>query len=132
MSSRSIRTGVVHEESNDKGPFKLVKVMADGKVMDLQVLDITGSEGSPLKDSQVLILTADGDDGRAYGIIAGPPTKDRTDKQKPGEVMYKNHKRGQSMALTDDGSVKIDAKKNHEITAANDVVIKSQGKVFIN
>lgn len=137
---RSIRIGVVMEESNDKGPFKIVKVMADGKPMDLTVLDITGSEGSPLKDSPVLILTADGDDGRAYGIIAGPPTKDRTDAQKPGEVTYKNHKRGQSVMLSDDGSIKADAKKNHEIAAATDIkshsggdtMIKSDGKVYIN
>jgi phage gp45-like len=123
--SRIIRFGVIHEESADKGPYKLTKVMADGKVMDLEVIDVAGAEGSPLKDSRVLIFTPDGDDGKAFGIAYGPPVKDRTDGQKPGEATYKNHKRGQRIKLDDDGNVVIDGAKNVKITTAENVEIKA-------
>lgn len=110
MSARSIRFGYVHEESEDKGPHKMLKVVADGKPMDVKVADFSGLTGSPLKGSEVLILTADDDDGKAVGIIYGPPTKDRVDGLKPGEVDVRNHKHGQSLKFDDDGHMTISNK----------------------
>lgn len=100
-----IRTGFVSEESKDSGPHKMCKVVCDGKPMDAKVLDIAGLSGSPLKDSEVLVLIADDDDGRAFIIPLGPPTKDRIDGQKPGELDLRNHKRGNHIKLDDGGNV---------------------------
>lgn len=119
-----IRTGVVVEESKDAGPHKMIKVTADGKQMDVKVLDFAGLSGSPLKDSEVLLLIPDDDDGRAYAIPLGPPTKDRVDGQKPGEVDVRNHKSGSSTKYKDGGNV--------ETHATADAIIKSDGKVYIN
>lgn len=105
-----IKFGVLHEESKDKGPFKLGVVMSDGKKMDAEILDMTGCEGSPIKDSRCLIFTPDGDDGKAVALIFGPPVKDRTDEQKPGEVTYKNHKKGQFIKMDDDGNIMVNGK----------------------
>jgi hypothetical protein len=116
MANRSIRFGVIHEVSNDKGPYKLAKIMADGKKMDVELMDITGVEGSPLKDSRVIIFTPDGDDGKAVAIVYGPPVKDRTDLQKPGEVTYKNHKTNNKIVHKDNG----------------DTIVKTQGVFHIN
>jgi hypothetical protein len=140
MSSRSIRFGTVHEESNDKGPFKIGKVMADGKVMDVEFMDLTGSEGSPLKNSRVVVFTPDGDDGKAVAMVFGPPVKDRTDGQKPGEVTFKNHKTGSKTQMAHDGSINTESSKDVTTKAKGsvtthadgDVVIKSDGKVYIN
>lgn len=132
MSNRNIRFGTVHEESNDKGPFKLGKVMADGKVMDVEFMDMTGSEGSPMKDSRVVIFTPDGDDGKAVAMVFGPPVKDRTDGQKPGEVTYKNHKTGSKVQMADDGSINTTSAKDVSSHSAGDTIIKSDGKVYIN
>lgn len=121
---RMIRTGVVVEESKDAGPHKMIKVTADGKQMDVKVLDFAGLSGSPLKDSEVLLLIPDDDDGRAYAIPLGPPTKDRVDGQKPGEVDVRNHKSGSSTKYKDGGNV--------ETHATADAIIKSDGKVYIN
>lgn len=107
MNSRAIRFGYVSEESKDAGPFKLVKVVADGKEMDVLVHDVGGVSASPLKGSHVTILTADDDDGKAVGLIGGVPTKDRVDGLKPGEVDLRNHKRGQSIKFDDDGHLTI-------------------------
>lgn len=104
---RTIRIGYVHEESQDKGPHKMLKVVADGKPMDAKVVDLNGFTGSPLKDSEVLILTADDDDGKAYAIPLGPPTANRVDGLKPGEADIRNHKRGQTIKLDDDGHMTI-------------------------
>lgn len=132
MSNRNIRFGTVHEESKDKGPFKLGKAMADGKPMDVEFIDLTGIEGSPLKDSRCVIFTADGDDGKAIALVFGPPVKDRTDQQKPGEVTLKNHKTGSATQYADDGSINTTAKKDVNVKSAGDTIIKSDGKVFIN
>lgn len=124
-SHRSIRFGVVHEPSNDKGPYKLARVMADGKAMDVELMDITGVEGSPLKESRVIIFTPDGDDGKAVGIVYGPPIKERTDGQKPGEVTYKNHKTGTVTRLKDNGDMEIEVKGDQRITITGTGTIKA-------
>jgi phage gp45-like len=123
MSHRSIRFGVIDEESNDKGPYKLARVKADGKKMDIELIDTTGVEGSPLKGSRVLILTPDGDDGKAVGIVYGPPVSQRTDKQKPGEVTYKNHATGTAVTFKANGDMVVDC--------VNDQVVTIKGKCTV-
>lgn len=120
MSSRSIRFGVIYEESADKGPYKLAKVMSDGKVMDLEIMDIAGVEGSPLKDSRVIIFTPDGDDAKAIGIAFGPAVKDRTDGQSPGDVTYKNHKSGNVINHDKDGNTNITTPSGTLVNIAKD------------
>jgi hypothetical protein len=129
---RMIREGFVVGESNDKGPFKLIRVVADGKEMDAEVIDIAGFEGSPLKHSRVLLLMADDDDGKAFAIPYGPKVADRTDQQKPGEFTLKNHKRQQKMVFKDDGSIETEAKKDHKTKVTNNMTVTTGGVVYIN
>lgn len=129
--ARYMRFGVIHDTSNDKGPYKLVKAMADGKKMDVEVMDITGVEGSPLKDSRLLILTPDGDDGKAVGLVYGPAVKDRTDQQKPGEVTYKNHKTGTVTTFRDNGDIEIDCKNDQIIKVKGNSTLTADGNVKI-
>jgi hypothetical protein len=102
MSNRIIRFGTVTEPSNDKGPHKLVRGVADGKPLDFKAWETDGVESNPVKGSDVLILTPDGDDGKAVGLIM-PPAKDRTDGQAEGEKTYKNHKTGNEIRHDKDG-----------------------------
>ena len=106
MSNRNIRFGVVKEESADKGPHKLVRAISDGKSMDVKVWETTGISASPTKDSDMLILTPDGDDGKAVGFIMPPPAK-RTDGQKPGDVSYPNHVTGNTIVHDKDGNTVV-------------------------
>lgn len=106
MSSRNIRFGVLTEESNDAGPHKLVRAKADGKPMDVKVWETYGVQASPTKDSDMLILSPDGDDGKAVGFIIPPPAK-RTSGQKPGEVSYPNHLTGNTIVHDVDGNTII-------------------------
>ena len=101
------RDGVVVEESKDSGPFPIVKVLSDGKKVDVTIISMGGLTGSPLKDSKVIILPLDGDMGRAYGLIAGSPTSDRVDAQKPGETTLKNHKTGNHLKHQDNGDTVV-------------------------
>lgn len=132
MTTRAIRFGVIHEESADKGPYKLATVMADGKPMDCEIADLTGIEGSPLKDSRVLLLTPDGDDGKAIGIVYGPPVKDRTDGQKPGEVTYKNHKTGNKIVHDKDGNTQMKTAKDVVEDIGQNQTTKAAGTIKIN
>lgn len=115
MSHRMIRFGVIKAPSNDKGPHKLTTVVADGKEMQVQVIEPYGVQGSPIKDGMVLILTPDGDDGKAVGIMM-PPPKDRVDQQKPGEVTYKNHVTGNRIQHDADGHTMIETKADERST----------------
>ncbi len=127
-----IKFGVLKEETKDKGPFKIGMVLADGKPMEAEIVDMTGSEASPLKDSRCIIFTSDDDDGKAVALVFGPPVADRTDGQKPGEVTYKNHKRGQTIKLKDDGSVETKSPGNQNYESEKTVIIKSGEIVHIN
>lgn len=127
-----IKFGVVHQESKDKGPYKLGQAMADGKVMDVEFCDLTGMEGSPLKDSRCIILSPDGDDGKAVAIVFGPAVKDRTDGQKPGEVTYKNHKSGTQRVFKDGGDEVVTIKKDQMEEIKGKQTIKADGQIKIN
>ena len=115
MSNRNIRWGNVKRTSNDAGPYKLVTVECDGTELECQVLDLSGVEHSPMEGGQAMVFLPDGDEGKAVAVIMAPP-KDRVDGQKPGMVTLKNHSKGQSVVLDNDGNV----------------IIKSTGIVHIN
>jgi phage gp45-like len=116
MSSRNIRFGVIEEESKDAGPHKLVRVKADGKMMDLKIWEPYGVQGSPPKGSEVLIFAPDGDDGKAVGI-AMPPASQRVDGQKPGELTYINHVAGQKVKMSANGNVDVECSGTYTIKA---------------
>lgn len=116
MSDRMIRFGVVTEVSKDAGPHKLIKVVADGKAMDVKIWEPYGVQGSAPAKSEVLIFTPDGDDGKAVGIVM-PPPKDRVDGQKTGEVTFKNHVAGQTAKFDENGNVSVECSGTIRLTA---------------
>lgn len=93
MSSSNYRHGEIIEVSEDKGPYKLVKVKVDGKEIIAKMQESYGIQAAPAKGSLCFIICPDGDEGRALAIIEPAPSK-RTDKQKPGEVSYGNPETG--------------------------------------
>ncbi len=101
---RNIRWAKVVGPSNDKGPYKLVDLEADGKQITAMVLDLGGVHVTPVKDGQALILLPDGDEGKAVCIVMPPPAK-RVDEQKEGMMTLKNHVKGQSIVLDDNGNI---------------------------
>lgn len=102
--------GEIIEESNDKGPYKLVKMRADGHEFVATILEPYGVQGSPIAKGQGLVIPVDGDMGKAV-VIPMPPPAARVDQQKPGELTLINHKAGITIKLADDGTVTITATK---------------------
>ena len=115
MSTSQIRWGVLTTVSNDKGPYKLATFSIDGKDVVAKVLDVTGVQANPKKNSQAMIICPDGDEGRAFAIVIPPPA-DRTDLQKEGEVSYPNHVTGNVI--------------KHE--AGGDTTVKTAGIFHVN
>lgn len=113
--------GEVIKVSNDAGPYKGVRVQADGHEFSAQVVESGGYHQSPMEKSQVLIALPDGDMGKAV-IIGGQAPKDRVDGQKEGMVTFKNHKRGQTVEMDDSGNVNITCSGNVTMTAAKLIV----------
>lgn len=108
MSTAQHRWGTLKKVSNDKGPYKIATGNFDGKEIDFIVVDMSGMQTNPLEKSQVFLITPDGDEGRAFGLVLPPPAK-RVDQQKEGEVTMINHKdgKGQFVKLDDNGNVII-------------------------
>lgn len=119
------------EVSNDKGPYKLVRAQSEGHEFTALIIEPTGVQSSPLKDSQLLILGINDDTGQAVAIALPPPAQ-RVDGQKEGEATYQNHKRGQNIKLDDDGNVTVTAKKDHIVKSSSDTRINTGGTCFIN
>lgn len=117
----------VVEESKDAGPYKLVRVKADGHEFTARVLESGGFHQSPLKDSDVLIAMPDGNIGKA-SIIGGQPPKDRVDGQKPGMVTLKNHKKGQTVEMDNEGNINVTISGEHK-TDASKVIINAPVKI---
>lgn len=117
-----IRTGELTEESKDEGPFRLVRVASDGDEKDAVLVDFGGVVSAPLKGSQVLLIQADGEDGKLYAIAFAPPA-DRIDQNKPGENRIKNLKTGALFEQNEDGSVNINAPGKLTINAP-DIVLE--------
>ena len=100
------RWGEVTEVSNDKGPYKLVRVQSDGQEVTAIVIEPYGIQGSPLKKGQAILFPMDGDEGKMVALIMPPPAK-RVDQQKEGEVSYINHDTGNVMKHDADGHTTI-------------------------
>lgn len=98
--------GKVLGPSKDKGPYKLLRMRADGHEFNAKVLESYGFHSSPMTDGESLIALPDGDMGKAT-IIGGLPPKDRVDGLKEGETGLKNHKHGQMISLNDNGDIVI-------------------------
>lgn len=113
--------GEVIKASNDSGPYKGLRVQADGHEFNAQVVETGGYHQSPMVGSQVLIALPDGDMGKAV-IIGGQAPKDRVDGQKEGMITLKNHKRGQTIEFDDDGNVNITVSGNVTINASKLVI----------
>jgi phage gp45-like len=97
----TVRTGELIEESKDQGPFRIARVQVDGDEKDVILVNDHGLVSAPLKGSQMLLLQADGEDGKIYAIALAPP-KDRIDGNKPGENRAKNLKTGALFEQTDE------------------------------
>lgn len=113
----------VKEVSADKGPFKRMRVEADGHEFSVQVLEPYGLQSSPIKGGQVAIIPMDGDMSKCLAI-AMPPPADRVDGQKEGEVTLRNHKAGQNFKFDEDGTATLETPK--------DIIFKSGGIIHFN
>lgn len=121
------RWGEITEISNDKGPYKLVKVQSEGHTMTAIVVEPYGVQASPLKGGQVFLLPFNADNGQAVALVL-PPPKDRVDGQKEGEATFKNHKRGQYVKLDDDGNIVINAPGKKVIINAQEFELNANTK----
>lgn len=135
MHNATIMFGEVTTVSNDKGPFKGLRVKSDDHEFPAEVLETGGYHQSPMKGSKVVVALVGGDMGKAF-IIGGQAPKDRVDGQKEGMVTIKNHKRGQNVVMDDDGNITVTLSATHT-TDANDVVVNAStttinGDVEIN
>lgn len=96
----------VVKASNDKGPYKLVRVKSDDHEFTATVIEPTGFHGSPMKGGKVLVALPDGDMGKAT-VIGGIAPKDRVDGQKEAELTLMNHKSSVSAKFGDDGKITL-------------------------
>jgi phage gp45-like len=111
----------VIEESKDSGPYKMVRVRADGNEFNARVLETGGFHQSPLNGSDVFVALPDGALGKAV-IVGGQPPKDRVDGQKPGMVTLKNHKQGQTIEMDNEGNLNVTINGTNKIDAGNVVI----------
>jgi hypothetical protein len=100
------RWGQIIEVSNDKGPYKIARVQSEGHEFDVMIVEPSGVQVNPLKESQVWIFPNNTDTGQAVGLALPPPAK-RFDQQKEGEAIFANHKQGQFIRMDDDGNIHI-------------------------
>lgn len=113
-------------ESNDKGPFKLLRVRSEGHEFDCIVMDPYGLQSSPIKDGQAWILPFNGDNGQAIAFVLPPPAK-RVDQQKPGEVSLKNHVTGNRRYMDNDGDTREATKRHFIVSAEKDAYVTTKG-----
>ncbi|MEQ8823849.1 MAG: hypothetical protein RIC14_05700 [Filomicrobium sp.] len=100
--------GEITEVSNDKGPYKLIKVKSHDHPFDAVVMEPYGVQASPVVGGQALVTIVDNDLGKATAQILPPPKK-RVDGQSEGELTLINHKTGKSIVIDKDGNVVINA-----------------------
>lgn len=124
-----IRFGEIIEVSNDKGPYKLVKVKSDGKEFDAHVWELQGVAGNPVKGSIGMIFTMDDDEGKSFIVPMVPPAK-RWDQQKEGELTYGNVLTGAYVKHHENGDTTIKAPGTVTIDAAK--IVMKAGRIDHN
>lgn len=102
------------EVSNDKGPYKIARVQSEGHEFDVTIVEPSGVQTNPLKESQIFVFPMNSDTGQAIALALPPPAK-RTDEQKEGEAWFGNHKQGQFIKMDDDGNIVIKPKAGGKI-----------------
>jgi len=131
MSTSQIRWGKLTRVSKDKGPYKLATASVDGVDREFKVLDVSGVQTNPMKDSQVMLICPDGDEGRMFGIVIPPPAQ-RTDGLKEGESVFTNHKDGQFIKMSEGGHIEEKAKGNKTTEVDGTITVKSGGVLHLN
>lgn len=128
------RWGDIITESNDKGPYKLVRVQSEGHEFDAIVIESYGMQASPIEKGQVFVLPCNTDNGQAVALVLPPPAK-RVDQQKPGEVSIKNHVSGNRTYMDNDGDTRSAMKRDsivsperHAITNAKQDSVERPGR----
>lgn len=131
MSTSQIRWGRLKTVSNDKGPYKLATFDVDGAERDVQILETSGVQVNPQKESIAMIICPDGDEGRMFAIVMPPPGS-RTDQQKEGEATFTNHKDGQYIKMSAGGHIEEKASGNQTTEIGGNITISSGGTIHLN
>jgi hypothetical protein len=132
------RFGVVLGPSNDKGPFKLIRVRSEMREFTAIVDDPYGLVGNPVKGTLVRL-----DGGLDGGMETAKPidlSKKRFDGLKAGEALFGNTETKTHVKLKENGdhdtvvkgakTTRADA--NVETRSGGDTIIRSDGIVHIN
>lgn len=109
------RWGKVAKASNDKGPFKLVRVESYGQEQVCEVAEVYGMQGSPPEGSRMLLIPLEGDEGKVVGIPM-VPSAERFDAQKEGEQTMQHYKTKNRVTHRNNGNT----------------IIKTKGVLYIN
>ena len=133
-----LKWGKVKSTSNDKGPYRLVEVEAEGKTIMAVVANSGGAISNPTVGSMALVLLPGGEDGRAAVIPMHPPRK-RRDKMREGEEGIFNCLTEALFLFDADGNCVLTVPKdwNVTITGKGNITIKGdlaltvQGKADI-
>ena len=126
----TIRFGQVTRPSRDKGPYRNVQLVSDGKPLEATVVHGYGIEGSPPKDSLALIFVPDEDEAKAVAIIL-PPPKDRQDGLKEGEVALRNSTSGTKVHLADNGDLNVVGTNDLNANVPGNMKLEGGGNVTI-
>lgn len=125
--------------SNDKGPYKILRVQSEGHEFDAMVIEPYGVQGSPLKEGQAFLLPMNMDTGQAVVMVMPPPSK-RTDQQKEGEVSYVHHETGNKIQHNNDGDTKhtssrdviVETQRSSVVSASSDHRVNTGGVIYLN
>ena len=96
--------GAIKSVSNDKGPFVLAQVIADGKTRPAELISLYGNNFNPPNGSRCLLIEADGDGGKLSALVIDDPAL-RFDGHKEGEVRTGNTMTGTNTLLNDQGDM---------------------------
>lgn len=99
----------VIESSNDKGPYKLVRVKSDEHEFTAKVVDSMGTFGNPMKGGQALVALPDGVMEKAV-VIGGVPPAKRRDGTVGGEAGMGNFEKGTEIIFKNDGTIVLTGK----------------------
>jgi len=140
------RWGVVVKPSNDKGPFKLIRVKSEMREFTAMIHDPYGLAGNPAAGTLVKLSSMG--DGGMESAAPVDLSKKRFDGLKGGEALVGNTETGTHTKMTESGDredvikgsnnvavdkkIKVKAGGNIETTSDGDVLIKSGGIVHIN